>query len=176
MVLEIIQSGSQVLFDKDAILSNLPDLSFSVQAVTRPSYQTFLEVVNDFWFHVAWTAKKLKRGELWVAKNCCDTYLKNLLLRMMEWEAKAVKGWEITTWFNGRFLEQWALPQTIDELQQVFASYDAQDIWQALQATQVMFRRIAMETANRLAYLYPIEADEKVNAWIAQIRGGEKED
>jgi aminoglycoside 6-adenylyltransferase len=172
IVLEIIQSGRQVLLDKDAILSNLLDLSLPVQAVTRPSYQTFQEVVNDFWFHVAWTAKKIKRGELWVAKNCCDTYLKNLLLRMIEWEAKSVNGWDFNTWFNGRFLERWALPQTVDELHGVFAIYNAESVWQALQATQVMFRRVAMETASHLGYSYPIVCDEKVSNWITQIRVG----
>jgi hypothetical protein len=33
-----------------------------------------------------------------------------------------------------RFLEEWALPETLDVLRQVFAHYDAEEVWQALLA------------------------------------------
>ena len=91
---------------------------------------------------------------------------------MMEWEARAANGWKFNTWFNGRFLEAWALPQTLAELHHVFAHYDAEEVWQALQATMRMFGRMARETAQRLAYPYPIDSDERVSAWVAQVHAG----
>lgn len=169
MVQEISERGRQVLWDRDGLLSSIPAWPWSAQKVQAPSDPAFMEVVNDFWFHVAWTAKKLCRGELWIAKRCCDTYLKDLLLRMIEWEAQSVHGWKINTWFNGRFLEQWALPATVEELHRVFATYDPEAIWQALEASLKLFRRMAQETAERLAYAYPIEKDEQVSAWVARM-------
>lgn len=170
MIIEISQRGRRVLWDRDNILSEIPPSQRSTQAVHLPSRQQFLDNINDFWFHVAWTAKKLRRGELWIAKKCCDTYLKDLLLRMMEWEAQSVNSGMIDTWFGGRFLEQWALPTTVEELQQVFAYYDASDIWRALEVTAKVFRRIAQETAIRLGYTYPRESDEYVSAWVSWVR------
>ena len=169
MVREICQRGMRVLWDRDSLLSTLSVPPIAVHEGQPPSIQAFLAVANDFWFHAAWTAKKLCRGELWIAKRCCDTYLKDLLLRMMEWEAKAAHGWGIDIWFGGHFLEEWALPETLEELRQVFAYYDAKDVWRALEATMMLFRRITRETAKRLAYDYPIDGDEQVSAWIAQI-------
>src|SRR5207244_90365 len=43
----------------------------------------------DFWYHAVWNARKLRRGELFVAKNACDGYLKALVLRMLGWRAAA---------------------------------------------------------------------------------------
>lgn len=162
-----------MLMDKDNLMmSTLLALPIPARPLQPPSSQTFLEVVNDFWFHAAWTAKKLQRGEIWIAKSCCDNYLKILLLRMVEWEAGAVNGWEFNIWFNGRFLEEWALPKTQEELRQVFAYYDTEDIWRALTATMEIFRRIAREIANHLAYPYPVNSDEQVSEWISLIHNG----
>ncbi len=173
MVIEISQRGRKVLWDSDNLLSEIPASPTIVQAAYLPNNQQFLDIVNDFWFHVAWTAKKLRRGELWIAKKCCDIYLKDLLLHMMEWEAQSVNSRKIDTWFNGRFLEQWALPKTVEELRQVFAYYDAEDVWRALEATVKMFQRIAQETAIRFGYTYPLESDEHVSAWVSRLRSND---
>lgn len=170
MITEISQRGRRVLWDRDNILAEIPASQRIAQAVHLPSNQQFLDNVNDFWFHMAWTAKKLRRGELWIAKKCCDTYLKDLLLRMMEWEAQSVNNGKVDTWFGGRFLEQWALPKTVEELQQAFAYYDTNDVWRALEVTAKVFQRIAQETAIRLGYTYPLESDEHVSAWVSSVR------
>lgn len=169
MIAEISQRGRKVLWDKDGILPEIPASPGTAPAAQQPTGELFLEVVNDFWFHVAWTAKKLRRGELWSAKKCCDTYLKDLLLQMIEWEAQAANGWKLDTWFNGRFLEHWALPQTMEELHQVFAGYKTEDVWRALEATTKMFRRIAQETAVHLGCVHPVELDQQVSAWVSSI-------
>lgn len=170
MVLEISQRGRKVLWDRDNVLSEISASSIITQTAYPPSSQQFLDIVNDFWFHVAWTAKKLRRGELWIAKKCCDTYLKDLLLRMMEWEAQSVNGGKVDTWFDGRFLEQWALPKTVAELCQVFAYYDTEDVWRALEATMKIFQQIAQETATLLGYTYPLESAKCVSDWVSRVR------
>jgi len=169
MVLEISQRGRKVLWDPGNILPEISASPIPTQTVQQPTSQLFLNVVNDFWFQVAWTAKKLRRGELWIAKKCCDTYLKDLLLQMIEWEAQSANNWKINTWFNGRFLEQWALPRTVEELRQAFAYYEAEDVWRALEVTMKVFQRIAQEVAIRLGYIYPIESEERVWDWVSWV-------
>jgi aminoglycoside 6-adenylyltransferase len=72
-VKEIASRGVRVLLDRDAVLASLPGLARPTPPSSLPSFQDFSETVSDFWFHAVWTAKKLKRGELWVAK--CRTRL-----------------------------------------------------------------------------------------------------
>jgi aminoglycoside 6-adenylyltransferase len=167
---EIAARGLRVLLDKDGILHPAP-VATSGGPVQPPSCEEFAGVVNNFWFHAVWTAKKLRRGELWVAKSCCDDYLKRLLLRMLEWQAQASQALAsqegaVDTWFNGRFVEQWASPAALKKLRIAFAHYDEQDIWRALRASMELFNDVAEGTAMRWGYDYPAEKVDKVMRWV----------
>jgi aminoglycoside 6-adenylyltransferase len=162
----VFARGARVIVDKDGLAGKLPLILSGSQPYRPPPQPEFLEVVNDFWYHTVWTAKKLRRRELWVAKSCCDTYMKRLLLRMIEWHARATKGWDHDTWEGGRFLEEWADPRALEGLRDAFAHYDEDDMCRALFATMDLFRWLAIETAGRLGYLYPTVADQCVTEWI----------
>jgi aminoglycoside 6-adenylyltransferase len=166
---EIASRGLRVLLDKDHIL---PSMQFEASqgSVQPPSFQEYSQVVHDFWFHAVWTAKKLRRGELWVAKVCCDDYMKRLLLRMLEWQAQAGRDKGVDTWFNGRFLERWASPAVLEKLRIAFASYEVEDVWRALCVSLELFDHVARETASRWRYDYPAENVKKVIGWVEECR------
>jgi aminoglycoside 6-adenylyltransferase len=165
---DIVRGGLRVLLDKDGALSAL---TVPAAEPSRPPAQAqYLEVVHDFLFHAVWTVKKLRRGELWVAKSCCDVYMKRLLLRMIEWHARAMHGWCHDTRYGGRFLERWAALQVVVALRRTYAHYDEQDLWRALRATMDLFRWLAQETAECLDYPYPTAADERVTQWVVGCR------
>jgi len=158
--------GVRVIVDKDGLAAKLPLIFAEAQLYRPPVQREFLNAVNDFWHHAVLTAKKLRRGELWWAKSCCDAYLKRLLLRMMEWHARATKGPDYDTWQLGRFLEEWADPRALAGLRDAFAHYDEEDIRRALLATMNLFHWLAVETAERLGHPYPTAADERVTEWV----------
>jgi aminoglycoside 6-adenylyltransferase len=163
---DIISRGARVLVDKDG---TGPQLTARIgEAAPRhpPTQQQFEEAIHDFWYHAVWTSKKLRRGELWTSKRCCDSYMKQLLLRMIEWHACASHGWDYDTWHGGRFLEQWTAPGVLRALRDAFAHYDEHDVRRALLATMCLYRRLAVETAGRLGYAYPAAADGHVTGWV----------
>ena len=172
MLGDIVNRGIRVLLDKDGLLQNLPLTTTVYMPPSPPTGSDYLQNVNDFWYHAVWTAKKLRRGELWTAKSCCDRYMKNLLLGMLEWHTRAHHGWDFDTWHNGRFLEQWADPRAVKELETVFATYDEADVWRALVATMDLFRWVGQETAEKLNFAYPIPADEYVTNLVIELRDG----
>jgi len=92
--------------------------------------------------------------------------MQHLLLRMIEWHAHAKSGWSYDTWFRGRFLEKWADPRVLRQMRDVFSHYDEADAKRGLLAAMILFRALALETAGRLAYSYPEEADMQVTEWI----------
>jgi aminoglycoside 6-adenylyltransferase len=162
----VIRRGMRFVLDKDGLAAGLELPPDERPAPQPPTQERFLNLVNDFWYHAVWVAKKLRRGELWTAQMCCDGYMKRLLLTMIEWHAGAASGWSADTWHNGRFLEQWADPRAVDGLRGAFAHYDTADVWRALLASMDMFRWLATETAGRLGYPYPASADEHVTALV----------
>lgn len=165
--------GVRVLFDKDSLSAQLKGFKVKGQPLQPPSEVELLQVVNDFWYHTVWTAKHLRRGELWWAKGCCDDHLKGLLRRMMEWHARAIKGQERDTWMRGRFLEEWADPRALEELRAAFAYYDKDDLWRALFATMELFRWLSVEVAQRLGYSYPTYGIERATELVKDLFAGE---
>ena len=160
--------GMRVILDKDGMGAELRKIISSTETPTPrpPTQHEFLQVVNDFLYHAVFTAKHLRRGELWWTVACLNCHMQWLLLPMMEWHARATHGWNYDTWFRGRFLEEWTHPQTLEGLRGAFAHYDEEDVKRALLALMDLFRWLAMETAEKLSYSYPTKSDEQVTKWI----------
>lgn len=115
------------------------------------------QLANDFWYHALWAAKKLRRGELYVAKQACDGYLKALLTEPLATDARE-SGRE--PWHRGRFLERRAEPHDLAELGESYAAYDAPDIARAIKATASMFKRLERDVGRRRGFDPFVEHDE----------------
>lgn len=148
----ILCRGCEVLYDRAG-------LSKRVEAIPRTespacaamSDAEFDNIANDFYFHVVWTRKKLARGEIWTAKMCLDSYMKQLLLTMIELH-------EDSPWHSGRMLESWAEPGILEALRSCFAHYDKADIARALENTETLFTRLARDCARRYGFGCDIDA------------------
>ena len=165
----VLGRGIRVLIDKEKIMKTFLKEYNAIQLPppAPPSEHEYLERVNDFWYHAVWTAKKLRRGELWESKGCLDSFMKSrCLLPMIEWHARIIQGETHDTWFRGRFLERWADPRIIAELRSAFAHYDEDDVWQALANTMQLFRWISKEVAEKLDFTYPKDADQFASRWV----------
>jgi molybdopterin-guanine dinucleotide biosynthesis protein A/predicted nucleotidyltransferase len=114
-----------------------------------PDAGALTELASDLWYHALWTARKLRRGEVFTAIGCLDGYLMWRLVPLFEWHARAVDP-SIDTWHNGRFLERWADPGALAALEEAYARYDLRDVARGLWATIDLFQGLTEETAARL--------------------------
>ena len=94
-----------------------------------------------------------------------DGNLKDLLLRLIEWHARLVNG-QADTWHMGRFLDQWGDPRARQQVEEIFAHYDADDSRRALRKSIELFRWLAHETAEKAGFDYPIQVEERALAMI----------
>ena len=168
-ILSILNRGMRVLLDKDSLLSGLKLPAEYLPSPAIPKQENFLNLVNDFWYHAVWTAKKLRRGEFLQAKSACDAYMKNLLMEMIKWQACCENGWNYDTWHGSRFFEHWASPAVVEKMRKVYAHYEKEDIWRSLFRTMDLFRDLALETARSLNYPYPEEADTFASGYTALL-------
>lgn len=165
--------GHQVLVDKVGVFTKLGDRIASAQATAAsapgaPDPAAFTNLVNDFWYHAVWAARKLRRGELWVARSCLDGHMKRLLLQVMEWQAD-LTGVSNDHWFDGRFLEHWAEPSAVEALRGAFAHYERDDVARALAVTMDLFRRLASDLAVRLELPYPASAEDAATRLVNEL-------
>ncbi len=168
-VADLFRRGVRVLLDKDQLIPDPEQLAAAWQPPAPPAETEFLEVINDFWYHAVWTAKHLRRGELWWAKAGCDIRLKELLRRMLEWHARAVHGADHDTWLRGRFLEEWVDDRALRSLKDIYAHYDETDLWHALEATMNLFEWVSRETAQKWDYSLPKDGIEFAQELTSKI-------
>lgn len=162
--------GAQVILDKDNLAGKIIPPRFDPIPLRPPTREEFQEVVDTYWYFTHYIARKILRGELWLAHSW-DAKVKEHLLKMLQWHARAMNGWDYDTWYFGHFLEEWVDHQVREDLEKAFAHYDSSDSQRALLATMNLFRRVARETAQRFAYPYPQNVDDKVTHWIETYLG-----
>jgi aminoglycoside 6-adenylyltransferase len=157
---DIVRRGVRVIADKDGVLAAFLSRPLPERVPpARPTADEFVALASNFWFHALWTARHLRRGELWWAMGALDGLLKQHLGRMLEWHTRATRGDEVDTWLRGRFLEEWADPRAVAELSGAFARNDTGDMARALNATMALFRWLEDETAEHWGFQPPIEGE-----------------
>ena len=161
--------GVRVIVDKEGLLSGLEHVSIAPPEPEAPSPSEFLQVVSDYLYHVLWTAKHLRRGEVWWARGGLEGRLNGLMRTMLEWHASFAGDGPRDTWFRGRFLEQWADPQVVARLPDATSRYDSADVARALPENHRLFMSLATAVAGRLGYEYPADADAEVTRLAREV-------
>jgi aminoglycoside 6-adenylyltransferase len=165
----LFDRGVRVLLDKNGLVARMRRALGQPPYPEPPTEAEFLELVQRFWALAGRKAKKICRGELYIAQSWS---LNHLMLPMIEWHARAIHGWEYDTWHGGRFLEEWADPRILEALCSTFAHYDRNDMSHSLLATMDLFRWLATETADRLGYQYPAVIDERITELVESFFQG----
>lgn len=146
----LLARGYRVLVDKVGLEERLQQVAGGyVASSSLPTQHDFTELASDFWYHALWTAKKLRRGEVFTAKGGLDGYLKMRLVTLLEWHARAVDP-SVDTWHGGRFLERWADPGALAALESAYARFDLRDVARGLWETIDLWQGLEEETARRL--------------------------
>ena len=149
----VCNRGYTVLYDSMCIGELLSEHVSHEVSYNGLSEAEYINLVNDFCFHVVWAGKKILRGELWTAKMCIDAYLKNHLLKMLE--MYTVSKYASDVWHDGRFLDRWADEGIKTALPKCFAHYERADMIASLCETKSLFSRAAREVAEIKGYAYP---------------------
>ena len=145
----LLARGYRILVDKLGVEVRLRQAAERAATPGLPAQSELTELASDFWYHALWTAKKLRRGEVYTAIGCLDGYLKARLVTLLEWQARSLDP-SVDTWHGGRFLERWADPGALSALESAYAHYDVRDVARALWATIDLCQGLEEETAARL--------------------------
>ena len=99
----VLGRGYRVLYDDLGVAEAIAALPPTVELPQRDP----AELLQDFWYHALWAAKKLRRGEAITARQCVEGRMKALLLQL------ARRLTTEDTWHQERFTERWADPRVV---------------------------------------------------------------
>lgn len=164
LITPLFANGVRPLFDPEQIMPQLAAVFAEPILFEPPSEAAFVDFVENFWQRVVRIAKKLRAGQLYVARRWCAAQADDLM-RLVEWHARLTHNLPSSTWYRDKYLEHWADPRVVAALPQLYPHYDAADMQQALFALMDVFRWVALETAAQLGYRYPSTGDADITAW-----------
>lgn len=134
---EIMSKGYRVIYDANAgrLDTKICTLLETVQKekLVMPTEEELRNIIREILFHVIWSFKKIKQKELWVAVNCINGRIQNLLLRLIEAHNISITQRSTVVMHEGRFLEQRADRELIEKLKNCFTQYDEIDAAETLE-------------------------------------------
>lgn len=125
------------------------------------------QVSHEFWFFALLAAKKLRRGEIYIAKNHLEIDMKPMLVEVLT-ECVRLRAPEREIWGGGRYLERWLDADELAALGRTYARYDRSDIARAVKESADMFTRLESELWKR-ADLGALVDHEDVRARLAAL-------
>jgi len=136
----VIARGYVVLHDE----IGLGDALAEVHVVPAPETDV-TGLVQDFWYHALWTAKKHRRGESITARDCLECVLKPRLVALAREQTRR-RDPAADTWHRDRFVERWADESVVSAIWGATAATSAElpgALWELCDA----FDRVAAEIA-----------------------------
>lgn len=170
----ILAKGYQVIYDTGA--GALEEklcaiLQASEQETPQPlSAAALHELVSDLLFHVIWSFKKIKRGELWVALGCINCYMRGLLLQLIEAYNLAARPEPDYLQYNGRFLEQRTDAETLVALAGCFTRYDEAEAAAALQHMLAFICAAYQAICARTGTTFDAALCERIQKMVLEIK------
>ena len=163
----VICRGAKLLYARPGTDIQLP--AFKAAVAVKPEASEFLTLVHALLMNGHKMAKFTRRGDVVRAKLVLESLMRPALLTMIAWHAQALFGTERDTWYNGRFLSEWADPRVLVALPNTYGGYTDEETWRSLFGSLILFRWLAEETAVSWQYVFPSEAADQVLTWIREM-------
>ena len=161
--------GYQILLDKDDLFRDLPPSPRVFPPEPLPTSAALRDAINEFWFEALHVAQFIRRREFWVVKHR-DWTMKQDLLRMLVWHARATGPQPTNTGIIGRGIARWTDDDSNEAIKQIWASWNPTALWGALLLQMDLFRRLSLELHQRLSYEYDDKRHREIEVYIRLMR------
>ena len=163
-------SQSILLMDKDGIIEPYGPPSDKDYLPTPPTAKAFADSTNEFWWVCPYVAKGLWRREITYAKHTMELYVRDQLMKMLDWYVGVKTGFNKNPGKDGKNLEYLLEPVLWQMLLDTYADADYENTWEALITMGDLFRTLATRVAAHFDYEYPQGDDERVTAHLLHVR------
>lgn len=159
-----------VLLDKDGLIPELPPPTDADRWVKPPSRAQYDDCCNEFWWVSNYVAKGLCRREMLYAMWHLDRVVREMLLTMLEWEAGIRTEFSVSVGKCRKYLEAYIPRESWHALMLTYPGGNYESCWGSLFAACELFRSTARLVAEEFGYEYPADDDQRVTAYLQQVR------
>src|SRR5690349_14459949 len=163
-------SLSVLLLDKDGVIEPFPPASDVDYLPTPPTAKLFSDCCNEFWWVSPYVAKGLWRQEILYAKYTQDVYVREQLMKMLQWHIGVHTEFKVSPGKMGKYFQKYLQPELWELLLKTYADGSYENTWNALFTMCDLFRKVAVPVAEHFGFEYPFDDDRRVNAHLEHVR------
>ncbi|MFS0614685.1 aminoglycoside 6-adenylyltransferase [Lederbergia ruris] len=169
---ELIGSDSLsiILLDKDDLIQPFPPANDRDYWIQPPTAKQFADCCNEFWWVSTYVAKGLWREELSYAKEMMDIPVRNMLMKMLEWQIGVATGFSLSAGKSGKYFKDYLDEETWNEFIRTYPDGKYENMWKALFTMGDLFRKSARQVADHFNFVYSEVEDAKVTAHLHHVR------
>lgn len=159
-----------LLLDKDGRVGELPPPTDEDYRVRRPSEREYMDCCNEFYWVSNYTAKGLWREEIPYAHETLDRYVRDMLNLMLGWRVGVDTDFSVSVGKSGKYLKNYLPPELYARMLRTYAGGETEQIWDALETMQELFRDCALAVGTALGYEFPRKWHDNVTRFCRHIR------
>lgn len=164
------ESLTRVLLDKDEVFKKISPANENDYLIKRPSGKEFTDVCNEFWWVSTYVAKGLARNEITYAKECMETIVRPMFMKMIAWWIGNKTDFLVNIGKGGRFMRKFISEEMYDEVLATYAGNNIEDNWKALFKMTELFAQIAKDVAANLNFFYRPDEEHNVIAYVHGLK------
>jgi aminoglycoside 6-adenylyltransferase len=149
-----IDSQTKVLWDKNDILSNIPEPNDSDYLPKPPTEKLFKDRCNEFLWCSQNVAKGLKRKELTYAKFMSENVLRGELIKLLSWYAGMKTNHTQNLGAYGKYLEKYIEPDIWQQFVKTYVGANYDQMWGALFGMFELFNELAVNISDHFGFEY----------------------
>ncbi len=163
-------SETILLLDKDGLFPSLEPPSDRDYLVRPPTAKAYFDCTNEFWWVCPYAAKGLWRQEFTYARQMLDAYVREQLMKMLNWYVGVKTGFSCSPGKMGKYLQRYLEPELWGMLLKTYASGSYEESWNALYAMSDLFRLTAVQVGEHFGFEYPHGDDRRVSAHLRHVK------
>lgn len=155
-------SLTTLLLDKDSLFEKLALPSDKDYLIKRPTQKEFTDCCNEFWWVSTNVAKGLWRRDITYAKGMMEIHVRNMFLKIIEWNIGIETDFSVSFGQYGRNIKQYIPIDLYNKILLTYPDSNIVNIWKSLFLMTNLFADLANKIANKLSFNYNKEEEKNV--------------
>lgn len=160
-----------LLLDKDGTFPKI-QVAEDFWYIKRPSAKYFADCCNEFHWCLNNVAKGIAREEVAYVMMMLG-FVREMLIRMLEWYAGMNHNFRISTGKCGKYFKKYLPEDIYERFLKTYPTADTEAMWKATFETLYLFGDVAREVAAKLEFTYNAAEEKGIEDYMKQVRNGE---
>jgi aminoglycoside 6-adenylyltransferase len=169
---ELLENDSEsiLLLDKDGIITPFPPASDKDYYIKTPVKLEYESCCNNFWWCTQNVAKGIWRDELPYAMSMLTSEVKAELDYMIQWYIGIENVFTVSAGKLGKYYKHFLSSHQYEMYTKVYSDSDYTHVWDSLFSACDLFKETALSVGQNFGFVYPVEDDEKMTAYLKEVR------